>query len=259
MPGGKWTRVALSGAPTRVTRRSKRSITSSKIPERPYRPSMPDSNRMPFSNRLSSRLAASNVLASISLSQAGVETAHQHKSRGVGQDAVVGDHDRCGGDVSQMSSDAEGVPVLVAEYARYQHGQLHDRHGLGACGNLQRIDLGSEADGGQSILVALCRIEAVDSPREMAFHLLKEGRSFGQPQAAGRQAPLGLLARRLLDEGLRPIEGIGCDAEPGCRPIYMRACQHGLRGDLGKGPGKDLVRLAGGDQMEAIRTGATHA
>src|SRR5690606_752935 len=171
---------------TRVTRRSKRSITSSKSPERPYRPSMPDSNRMPFSNRLSSRLAVSNVLASISLSQAGVETAHQHKSRGVRQDAVVGDHDRCGGDIAQMSSDAEGGPVLVAEYARYQHGQLHNRDGLGACGNLQRIDLGSKANGGQSILVALGRVEAVDGSREMALHLLKEGGSFGQPQASRR-------------------------------------------------------------------------
>src|SRR5690606_8486451 len=174
MPGGKWTRVALSGAPTRVTRRSKRSITSSKIPERPYRPSMPDSNRMPFSNRLSSRLAASNVLASISLSQAGVETAHQHKSRGVGQDAVVGDHDRCGGDVSQMSSDAEGGPVLVAEYARYQHGQLHDRHGLGACGNLQRIDLGSEADGGQSILRSEEHTSELQSRENLVCRLLLE-------------------------------------------------------------------------------------
>ena len=163
-----------------------------------------------------------------------------------------------------MPSDAEGRAVLVAEDAVDQQHDAHHLAGLLAGGHFKRIDLGGEADGRQRGVVApsgveLSGVEAMDRGRQVTLHLLQFRRRLSETQRARRQGAVGLLAGGGLDEGLRAIEGVGGDAEPGRRPVDVRRRQHRLRGDLGERFGKDLRRVARRFQVEAVRAGAAHA
>ncbi len=147
------------------------------------------------------------------LRKARVHFGHEHEARQVRYDAVIGDHQRRGQHIAEMTSDAERAVVAVAldaaDAQRFENKLVREARGR----DLEIVHGGGKAHRAQLVGVVLGALEALERVLDGGPQLLQLDVGFRERHSR-RRLHIGLLACLAADHRLSAADGINGNAVP---------------------------------------------